>query len=560
MNGKSIMTSRLVFSLTILIALLATSLAGLSQDVHPWTPVELSFKAGADLKTPYIDGLPDGGEPYLKAVFKHESGETITLPGFWDGGSDWKVRFAPAKPGAWRYVTQSPDELLNGQTGEIVCSAWSDEQIDDNPTRRGFIHVNEKEPRPGRYFIYADGTPFLWIGDTWWNWTKRGIPLERFQTLADDRASKGFTVGQLFFAGLGWGKQSSMLNEDFTQPDVDHIHEVEAMIRYANQKGITVWVHGWWGGAHLKDHVGAEAIRRWTRYMVARLAAYNVIWVLAGEYNLDNYGGLGLDFWEDLGAMIAKEDPYDRAISAHPTPPGWGGGEGAPQWSTADVMHDESWLSYNQSQVGHGKWRNEMIPSVVSEAYAKQPAKPIVVTEPWYEFIKGNPTAEEIRFGAWSAMCSGAAGHSYGGGHVWKAHVPEAPAGKDSWPMEMGFETNTLDYPGARSIGYMAKFLKSIDWWELEPHPELVIDNSSRYCMAKPGLRYVAFLRWGGAVKLDLTGAPEISQLRYQWIDLGEEKIASEGTVQGGGVRAFHPPQDYPGIPGVKDYVLYVYP
>ena len=45
---------------------------------------------------------------------------------------------------------------------------------------------------------------------------------------------------------------------------------------------------------------------------------------------------------------------------------------------------------------------------------------------------------------ALAADC-GAAGHSYGGGHVWWAHRPESPADQGSWPLEKSFETNTLD-------------------------------------------------------------------------------------------------------------------
>jgi Protein of unknown function (DUF4038) len=70
-----------------------------------------------------------------------------------------------------------------------------------------------------------------------------------------------------------------------------------------------------------------------------------------------------------------------------------------------------------------------MIPIVVSEDYNRKPSKPIVVTESWYEFTEGNPSGMDIRFAAWSAILSGAAGHTYGGGHVWLASVPESPAG-----------------------------------------------------------------------------------------------------------------------------------
>jgi hypothetical protein len=74
---------------------------------------------------------------------------------------------------------------------------------------------------------------------------------------------------------------------------------------------------------------------------------------------------------------------------------------------------------------------NEMIPPIIRKSYAASPPKPIVVTEPWYEFVEGNPTGRDVRFAAWSAILSGAAGHTYGGGHVWLAHVPEAPSGPE---------------------------------------------------------------------------------------------------------------------------------
>ena len=158
----------------------------------------------------------------------------------------------------------------------------------------------------------------------------------------------------------------------------------------------------------MRETVGEENMRRWCRYLVHRLGAYNVIWVLAGEYNMWDYGDFGLDFWRDLGRVIDAEDPYERIIGAHPTPPGHRGGADAPQWSTAEILHDQPWVDYNQSQVGHGRWRNEWIPRVVEDAYARKPPKPIVVTEPWYEFVEGNPTAADVRFGAWSAVLSGA--------------------------------------------------------------------------------------------------------------------------------------------------------
>jgi len=534
----------------------------LSAELRPWEVFELELTAQSETPVGYVEGLPDGGPGYVSVTFRGESGEALdqeyTLTGFWDGGQTWRVRFAPPAGGHWSYASHSSDAGLSGQTGGLDVSAWTDEEKQANPTRRGFVQVCQTGPRAGRYFQYADGTPMLWLGDTWWNWGKSRIPFERFQKLVDDRAAKGFNVGQLFFAANGWGRDSSLLDRTFTQPNLDRIRHLERMIAYANSKGMTVWVHGWWSRENMNERVGEEHMRRWTRYMVHRLSALNVVWVLAGEYNMHNYGGLGLDFWKQLGQLVSQEDPYGRIISAHPTPPGWDGGADSPQWSTAEVLHDQPWLSYNQSQVGHGRWRNEMIPLVVQAAYVRQPAKPIVVTEPWYEFIEGNPTAADVRFGGWSAVLSGAAGHSYGGGHVWLGHVPEAPERGGTWPLQLGFETDTLDYPGARSLSFMARFLRGIQWWSLDPHPELLLENPSPFCAAVPGREYVAFLRWGGVAKLDLRPSTPDDTFEYTWIDLTNEKPGRSRTIAGGEIRSFSPPEDYPGVEQYKDWILHV--
>ena len=301
-----------------LVGLLASPPAiGAQDEVRTWDVVEIELTAdGPAMANPYVDGLPEGGDGYVTALFRGSGGEAegleMALTGFWDGGATWKVRFAPPLPGEWTYRTQSRDSGLDGREGRFDCHPRSEEEKVENPTRRGFVRVAGDGPRAGRHFEYADGTPFFWLGDTWWNWTKREIHFETFQRLADDRAAKGFNVGQLFFAGNGWGRSASLLDRTHRHPDLEHIREVERTIAYANAQGITVWIHAWWARPEMDETIGKENLRRWWRYAVHRLGAYNVFWVIGGEYNMHDYGGLGLDFWKDLGRLIAAEDPYKR--------------------------------------------------------------------------------------------------------------------------------------------------------------------------------------------------------------------------------------------------------
>jgi enterochelin esterase-like enzyme len=534
-------------------------------EIKQWQVYEVVMSATRNETNPYVAYLQEASPARVTVCFTGTTGDAagqeITVAGFWDGDTTWKARFAPPAPGEWVFQSRSEDSGLNGVAGKLTCTKWTEEEKQANPTRRGFIRVHSDGDRAGRYFEYTDGTPFLWIGDTWWNWTQRGIRFETFKNLVDDRVKKGFTVGQLFFPANGWSRRSSLLDEDYSQPDIEHIRFVERCIAYANERGMTVWIHPWWSRARLNEAAGPEKIRRWWRYVIHRLSAYNVIWTLAGEYNMYNYGGLGLDFWKGLGAMVAREDPFGHVIGVHPTPPAWDGGAEAPQWSTAEVLHNEPWLDYNQSQTAHARWRNEYAPIVVSQAYAMSPPKPIVITEPWYEFALDCPAAREIRFCAWAAVMSGAAGHTYGGGHIWVGYLPEVSRPRrgsgGSWPIDPDLGANTLDYPGARGMAYMAGILRSVDWWRLEPHPEFVVENPSRYCLAVPGQVYLMFLRWGGAVKLDLTEY-ESTNYTCQWIDLVTEKAHNPRQIKGGDIQVIKAPEDFPGVRQEKDWILLI--
>ena len=543
----------------ILIGLLFYSASAGQVVVRKWEVFELELTAKNRQENPYAK-IPVTGDGLATVSFTctrgPAKGKTLGIHAFWDGAQTWRARFAPPDAGTWGYRSQSKDKGLHNVKGTIEVTEWSNTEKETNAVRRGLIQVQNSGPVPGHFFQYADGTPMLWIGDTWWNWTKRAIKFETFQNLVDDRAAKGFNVGQLFVAANGWGRGSSLLDETYSVLDLELMQKVDRMIAYANSKGITVWVHGWWARKDLDKTAGEEKMKRWWRYLVHRLAAYNVIWVGGGEYNLDDYGGLGLDFWKDLGRMIKEEDPYDRIVGMHNTPPIWSGGSDAPQWSTAEVLHQESWLDYNQTQPGHGKMNNELIPDIIQESYRAMPAKPVVVTEPWYEFVEGNPSAYDIRFGAWSAILSGAAGHTYGGGHVWLAHVPESPGGGGPWPLEKGFERNTLNYPGAVSMGHLSAFFKKVKWWEMAPHPELVQEYPDPYCLAQPGHEYVVYLRWAHTAKVDLQPSSAEDHFEYTWFDPAEGTYTKTKTISGGDVRLFNAPGSI--FTDYKDWVLHI--
>ncbi|MBR2860711.1 MAG: DUF4038 domain-containing protein [Clostridia bacterium] len=88
------------------------------------------------------------------------TGTTITQPGFWNGGSEYKVRIAFTEAGVWNYtISGTALETVQNGTVECVKASSSDHAI----YQHGFVTEN------GKYFTYADGTPFYYVADTHWN-------------------------------------------------------------------------------------------------------------------------------------------------------------------------------------------------------------------------------------------------------------------------------------------------------------------------------------------------------------------------------------------------------
>jgi hypothetical protein len=60
---------------------------------------------------------------------------------------------------------------------------------------------------------------------------------------------------------------------------------------------------------------------------------------------------------------------------------------------------------------------------------------------------------------------------------------------------------------------HMVDFFTSFDWWQTEPHDELV--NNGAYCLAKTGEVYAVYLPKGGSVAIKL----EPGSYEAKWFD-----------------------------------------
>ncbi len=137
----------------------------MTDTIHVWEKLDLTFTAEGSYTNPYTDveaWVDLKGPGFARRVY-----------GFWNGGNEFVVRVTATAPGTWTWTAASStdDAGFAGKTGSFKATVWSEQELAENPNRRGMIRT----AADGRRLEYADGTPYFLIGDTWWS-----LPSYRF--------------------------------------------------------------------------------------------------------------------------------------------------------------------------------------------------------------------------------------------------------------------------------------------------------------------------------------------------------------------------------------------
>lgn len=434
--------------------------------------VEIPFHAAADHTDPFH-------RVRLDVLFETPSGRTHRVPAFWAGGDLWKVRYASDEPGRHSFVTVCSiknDSGLHGISGELEVRPYEG----SNPLyARGPLVVSDTR----RFLQHADGTPFLWLGDTWWMGLCRRISFpDEFAALTADRVRKGFNVVQIVAglypdmgafderganeAGFPWEPEwASIRPEYFDLADARIVHLVE--------NGIVPCVVGAWG--YYLPWLGPDLMKRHWRYLVARWGAYPVVWCIAGEANLPWYLVPNFPYddreavtgWTEIAAYVRALDPYRRPISIHPT--------GLGRLSARGSIDDQGLLDFDMLQTGHGD-RDSLGPTVdtVRWSYGAEPRMPVLNSEVNYEGILGRCHDDVQRLFFWSCILNGACGHTYGANGIWQMNERETPYGNSPHGGTYGPTPwqEAMELPGSRQLGEAKRMLERYEWHRFEPHPE----------------------------------------------------------------------------------------
>ncbi len=413
----------------------------------------------------------------LDAVFTGPGGETRRVPGFWAGERLWRVRFAPPTAGRWQYRTEARPAIrgLHEQSGTLDAAPAAS----TNPL---FRHGRLRASTDRRYLEHADGTPFFWLGDTWWFGlcTRLDWP-DGFRALTADRVAKGFSVIQIV-AGLypdvpptldprGANEAGFPLSADFAQINPTYFDQADLKIGHLVHAGLVPAVVGAWGYYLLT--LGEPQMQRFWRYLVARWGAWPVVWCLAGEATMPYYltkdrtgdAEAQRHGWSRLAAFVRALDGHHNVITIHPTRYG------------REQVDDPALLDLEWLQTGHQGY-DSLASNVesVQTAVGRTPRLPVLVSEVNYEGICGRSWQEIQRACFWQAVLSGACGHTYGASGLWQMNTAAQQHGKSphgrNWGTTLWADAARL--PGGAQVGLGARFLRELPWWRLTPHPEWV--------------------------------------------------------------------------------------
>jgi len=408
----------------------------------------------------------------LDVVITDPQGHEQTVPAFWAGEQTWRIRYSPMVAGRYTYRTVASDNGdLHGRRGVLEVTAYQG----DNPLRKlGPVRVAADH----RHFEHIDGTPFFWLGDTWWmGLCARMRWPEDFQELAADRVKKGFTVVQII-AGLypdmppfdprGANEAGYPWDADYARINPRYFDAADLRIRYLIESGLTPCIVACWG--YFLPIMGVPKIKKHWRYLIARWGAYPVIWCLAGEGAMPYYLSKNPQEdiatqkkgWTEVGQYVHKTDPYGHVVTIH---------------NGRSEVEDPAVLDFDMLQTGHGGWTS--IPNtedMITSAQLKTPPMPVFAGEVCYEGILESSRQEIQRFMFWTCILNGAGGHTYGANGIWQVNTHEHPFGPSphgrSWG-DVAWDV-AARLPGSQHIGLSKGLLMKYPWWRFEPHAEWV--------------------------------------------------------------------------------------
>ena len=285
-----------------------------------WEMTELAFDA---------DPPADPFAAELTAVFAGPEGAELRVPGFYDGGDRYLVRFSPPAVGGWTYTVQSNLPGLDGRTGRLDVAAAG---------TKGPIVV---DPDNARRFAYADGSPyFLNAFECDWLFAldaedAGGIP--RAEQMIGHIAGNGFNhvVTNVYAHDAGWGEKDKLDQEysyarprvfpfggtnedpDHSTLNVEFFRRFDRVIEELGRRGVVAHLMIYvWNKRVSWPEAESAADDRYFDYVAKRYQAYpNLVWDISKEALA--YGREDMGYVTRRIGRLRGLDAHNRLVTVH---------------------------------------------------------------------------------------------------------------------------------------------------------------------------------------------------------------------------------------------------
>ena len=543
----------------------------LKAETEKWVACEIEFESSKEYENPVYTVDTD------VVFYNKTSGTALKIPAFWDGGKVWKVRFAPTEVGEWSFYTVCTDTANSGlhhRGGSVICKEYSGNL---DIYKHGFVKTE-----PGKnYFVYDDGTPFFYLGDTHWTLaieeidsygsveTQKvaGITKEladqygitsQFDYIMNYRAEQGYTViqsqplywwdvnDQIWFQDgaeniFTLGVNDFML-EKFEQ--YDRYFKIIAdygLVHSNTQFGYPTTLMSAYFGGKITD----EQLEKLSRYWVARYSAYPVMWATTQEGDNDYYGVDRGDCeatpetnpWLKVIDYVHKYDAYNHPSTCHQE-----------HWSFTSVNNSN--FGQLESHTWYASQYNTPLNSAINwelmrEYWNNPGSKPVVNYEGRYDhFWTGT---DGSRAQGWIAYMNGQVGYGYGVQPIWSIFwaqngITDFNSKDESGEFRMDANwVEGLYADAGRQVSYIKSYLSKYEWWRLTPcfnTSYFYVPGSCKYSVSHIGNELYLGYFYGNNTngKLGKLTAMANGEYEVQWFNCitGEYGEAFTATVTDG--------------------------
>jgi hypothetical protein len=526
-----------------------------SVGVPRWEMYEFAVNGRSHVENPFRDAA-------LVGEFISPSGKTRVVDGFHDGGTSWRLRFAPDEEGEWSYLLRGEGvEIL--ERGKLTCT---------KPRGHGIIRVHPENPYS---FAYSDGTAFFPMGDTCYGLyddspitpalREEYLKVRRSQRFNFVRMTVGHSEQRAGKDPKYWAWGGTLQNPDLDRFNPEFFRGLDDLILQLRGQGMNVEVIllNFYRRPFTDTSIWTPARERmWLRYVIARYAAFDnvLLWTIANEYETHPDGRYRLDFPDDVewakstARLIKETDPWQHLVTVHPVMSASRRGESPrapfdPPWRIGEFFGDEGAidvLSQQTGQIGDGttwdeslqSWTGDSTTLVGSIRADRRFKKPVLNSENGYEYLRGDPTSrkqvhhtDKVRRSAWRIVCAG--GYIAAGFHGTLGH-------SDAWNRLDGPNHYTFavkDQGAAVQLASLHEFFSALPFWRMQPF-DGVTDNA--VALADPGKVYVVYLPKGGSTSVDLSGVQ--GQFFGSWFDPRLGKFDREFSGMAGSRSTFETP------------------